>query len=98
MMAVFGHVSIELILADNDEVHAVAGHRADDVGSSGEQMSDEIVGLPQCLVGYFGRGGHREALRIEIFSIELSSGFAVALTNPSEERFWWSGDWRGEGV
>jgi len=94
MMAVLGHIRIKLVLADNDEVHAVACHFVNYVGATGEQVSDEIVSSLQGLVGYLGGGGNRDSPGIEILSIELSGGLAVALTNSREEGFWRSGNRR----
>ena len=42
-VAIFGHVGIDLILADDDQAGAKPGHRLQDVGPVGEQMSDDVV-------------------------------------------------------
>src|SRR5207253_5490647 len=44
VVPVFGHVGINLVLADDDKIHVVLDHRLDNVGPARQQMSDDGIG------------------------------------------------------
>ena len=54
MVSIFGHVGVNLVLADHDEIHAVGDHGLEDIRAPGEQMGDEIESSLQGKVRDFG--------------------------------------------
>ena len=91
MVSIFGHVGIDLVFADDDEIHAIGNHGLEGVRPAREEVRDEIVSALQGEVGDFGGGGDRHAFDVDAFFVELASDVAIAFANKFEEGFGRSG-------
>jgi hypothetical protein len=89
MIPIFRHIGINLVLADNDQVHAIGDHGVNNVRASSQHVSDDVPGALQRLVRDFGRSGNGHAFDIEAFFVELTGRVTVRLADELEERVWW---------
>ena len=93
MVAIFGHVGIDLVLANDDEIHSVLDHDLQDVGPAGQQTRDDVVGALQSQVRHLARGHDRHALCVQVFFVELAGGIPIISRTNSKN----DSGWRGHG-
>ena len=86
MVAVLRHVGVDLVLADDDQVHAVLHHRLEDVRPAGEHVRDDRHGALERLVGDLRRRHDRHAVHVDVFLVELARRLAVVRVDDLEER------------
>ncbi len=86
-VAVLGHVGVDLVLADDRQVHAPVHHGLDDIGPAGQQVRDDLIGALQRQVRHLGGGHHRHALDVEVLLVERAGGVPVLLADLRKERF-----------
>ena len=91
MGAIFRHVGVDLILADDNEARAVLDHGLQDIRTAREHMSDDVVSSLERLVGHFSRRDHGHSLHVDVLPVELRRKSAVRerparLDGPPESR------------
>ena len=83
---VLRHVRIDLVLADDDEVHAVPHHRLDDVGAPGEHARDDRVRPLERGIVNHRRGSDRHPTHVDVLPVESPGDLSVCLPDQLEER------------
>ena len=94
VIPVFGHVGVNLVLADHDQIHPGLDHRPDDVGTPGQHVVDDLAGARQGKVGNLGRGHDGHPINVHILLVEATGRVAVPGIDQREERFRWRVDRR----
>ena len=87
MVPVFRHVGIDLVLAYDDQVHALLDHRGQDIGPAGQHVADNFVRALQRQIGDLTRGQDRQTSDVEVLLVETPGHLPVLLADQAEGRF-----------
>ena len=85
MTAVLRHVGVDLVLADDDQVHAVVDHLREHVGPAGEHVRDDGRGLHERPIVNDFSGSDGKSARGKVLLVELARGLAVPRTDKLKE-------------
>ena len=92
MVPIFRHIGIDLVLADDDEIHPVFDHRFEDIGPSRQKARDNGIGALQGQIRHLARSNYRHALEINVFFVKATGRITVLFSHHFEERIGWRND------
>ena len=98
MIAVLRHVGVDLVLADDDQVHVCLDHRANDVWPAGKHVLHDLPRAQESHIIHVCGGDNRHSVNVDVLLVERASRAAVRLADDLEERLGRGCDLRGFGA
>ena len=89
MIAIFGHVRIDLVFADNNEIHSVLLHRPKYIGAAGQHVADYFVCSPKSIVVHLFRSDDGQSIDIHKLTVKRTRFLFVLIPHQFEKSCRW---------